>query len=242
MGNICSPAVMQTGLFGRFNYFLNVTSGYVSDITWDTKIKPVNQPDYINLDSVKEFEIHSNWASFALIFFRRLEFYTYLGVSKESMDWRSKPGSPKGSDLKTNNHFSGLAGVKLTLLRFSSFAIGVDAQFFTIPSSNKIIQKIRDIKLPFLVGRQYLKIKEWNVGGGISAFLGPLTPYAGIKHMKMRVRVKSSTDLPTLKFDNRNTWGAFVGCSLSFSHNFYVNAEGRFNDESAVGVSATASF
>ena len=242
LGNICSPAVLQTGLFSKHNYLLNLTSGYITDMTWDKKIKPSSLPNTISLEKVDEFEINSNWATFSLVLLRRLEMYTYLGVSKEKMDWTNKPSFTDTSEVKTQNHFSYVLGAKLNLLYLGNFGLGVSGQYFSLPSSNKLVQRIRDLNLPFEIGSQYLKVDEWQIASGLTCFLGPFTPYAGIKYLDMQVRVKSTTDLPVLHFENQNNWGVFVGCSLIFSCNFYLNVEGRFIDETAVGASAIAAF
>ena len=242
VGNTSAPGVLQTGLFSVHNRLINVTSGYISDIVWDKRIRPSDQPDYVSLDKVDEFEIRSNWGTFSLIFLRRLQIYTYLGVSKEKMDWTNKPDFDETSEVKTRNHFSYCVGGKVILLQFLQTSIGLDVQYFSLPSSNDVVQRIKNLNLPFEMGSQYLKVKEWHVALGIASKIGPLGPYAGAKYMKMRLRVKSDNDFPTLKFCNRNNWGTFVGCSLNLSNNFYVNVEGRFLDEYAFAASATAAF
>ncbi len=244
IGNPASPALMQTGLFNVKNHFINVATGYLADITWDKKIRPSDQPNFVSLDKVNEFEVRSNFSVISLIFLRRLEIYSYLGVSKEKMDWENKPQYQDKSELKARNHFSYSVGAKAILLYFWGMALGIDGQYFALPSSNKLAQRIINLRLPLELSSQYLKLEEWHIALGLGTKLGPFAPYVGINYMKMRldVQTKDKSDLPTLQFCNRNNWGGYAGCSLNFSHSFYVNFEGRFIDETAISVAAITSF
>lgn len=243
VGNPCSPALMQTGLFSVHNHFINVTSGYLADFVFDKKIKPDDKPEFVNLDKVKEFEMHSNMASLSLIFLRRMEIYSYLGVSKETMDWKNKIDQGNPTEIKTKNHFSYGIGSKFILLQFPYSGVGLDVQYFSLPSSDKVLQKLKNIYIPLEVDSQYLKIKEWHIALGCGLKLAALSPYFGVKYLKYRVDVKTEgKDLPTIKFKNCNSFGVFTGISLNLSNSFYLNAEARFIDEFAVAGAAVASF
>lgn len=240
-GNPASPSLLQKGLFNAQSYFISVSTGYIYDNVWDKNIVPTETPDFVSLEKVGDFEVHSNFASFALVFLKRLEIYTYLGVSKENIDWKTKiPFS--STEINTKNHFSYSVGAKAIMLQFSSTVFSIDFQYFTLPKSNKMMQKIVNIYMPMELSKQYLNIKEWQLAFGIATRLGPLTPYVGGDYSHLRLQVKTENDFPTLDFKNKRSWGIFFGSSLNISSILFVTGEMRFFNEKAFSLSATTDF
>jgi len=240
-GNPLSPALLQSGLFSGQNYLINVATGYVYDNVWDKDLTPTENPDFSSLEKVGDFEMRSNFATLALIFFRRLEVYGYFGVSKENIDWTAK--TPFTSpEIATKNHFSYALGAKAIMLQFSQTVFSLDFQYFTLPSSNMMVQKIVNIYMPFDVNSQYLQVQQWHFTLGVASKIGPLTPYAGATYTRFYLQLPSNSNFPTLKFKGKRNWGLFLGASLNISHLFFVTGEVHFFDEKSYALSATTSF
>jgi len=240
-GNPGSPALLPKSLFGLQNPFIGLDSGYIFDFVEERKIKAVRKPSEVNLSKVTDFEIESNLAYVSLALLRRMELYTFLGVTQEKLEW-DPISSPSPSKLKTKRHFSYALGAKFIFLDFGALVVGMDFQYFTLPSSKKIMQKLENLYLPFLLGKQYLKWKEWQTALGIAGKLGPFSPYAGIKYSDGKLQVKTTEGLPSLHFETRNHWGTYVGLSLNITRSIYVNGEARFLDEKGYSFQATSSF
>jgi hypothetical protein len=239
VGNPASPALIQHGLFSK-NSFINLSSGYLYTQAWDKNITPTDAPDELSLEKVSDFEMQSNCATIALNLLRRLEIYSYLGVSKENIDWTAK--IPYSSpEIKTKNHFCYSIGAKAIMLQFSKTVFSLDFQYFTLPSSNKLIPKIVNIYMPIPTGSQYLRMTEWQFCAGVASKIGPFTPYVGGKYSRLNLKVES-TDLPNVSFKNRNCWGLFTGLSLNFSHLIVATFEMRFFDEKAFSAAVNTAF
>ncbi len=241
VGNPYSPALIQHGLFSSQSALVNFSSGYLYSEAWDKNIVPKDTPPDATLEKVADFEMKSSFATLALNILRRLELYSYLGVSKENIDWKAKIPFTS-SEIKTKNHFSYSVGAKAIMLQFGGTVFSLDFQYFILPSSNKLIPKIVSIYMPIPEGNQYLKMKEWQISGGIAVKLGPFTPYGGAKYSHLRLQVKSTEGIPNLFFKNRKNWGLFAGASLNFGPLLVATFEMRFVDEKAFSAAVATAF
>ncbi|MEL7431597.1 MAG: hypothetical protein AAGI90_03595 [Chlamydiota bacterium] len=237
VGNPASPGLLQTGLFSVHNYLINVATGYVYDISWDKKIA-AKDPSY----PVDEFTVESNWSAISLTLLRRLSVYSYLGVSKETMQWDQSSLSGHGGKLKTKNHFSYSVGTKVILLQFGSTKIALDAQYFSLPSSSSFAKTIGSIYWAFDPGEQSLSVEEWHIALGFVRSLGPFSAYLGGKYSQKDIQVFSEDSSPTLEFSQKVPVGLFGGLSLNVSRGLYLNLGGRLFDEYALSFAAIAAF
>lgn len=242
VSNPAAPSLLQSSVFSSNRYLFDLSAGYVYDKVWDKKLRPENPLSSSCLESVKEFEIESNWAFVSITLLKRFSLYSYLGSSKESMDWRKKTVCSSEPSFSAKSHFSYSVGGKWLLLCFERFAIGADVQYFCLPSTKKISQIIHDWTFLEPFGSQHLRLKEWQVALGASKHFGPFCGYLGGKWNHTKLRVSSSDNLPDLFFENRFSFGTFAGLSIGLTKAFYATIEGRFIDEYALSFAAIASF
>ncbi|MEM8628658.1 MAG: hypothetical protein AAGF04_01070 [Chlamydiota bacterium] len=242
VGNPASSSLLQTGLFSVHNYLITVSSGYVYDTTWDKKLRP--DPGSC-LEEIEEFQIVSNWSALCCTLLRRFSLYAYLGVSEETMDWNThqQGGDKRVGSFETKNHFSYSLGAKMILLRWFSTLIGMDIQFFSLPSSKELIEKI-EAWYPWNVetSRHYLEIEEWHIALGAVHSFGPFSAYLGGKYGEKIVEVHGRARDKPWELREQNRWGVFTGLSLRMSRGLYVNFEGRWLDEQAFSFAAITAF
>ncbi len=238
-GSPADPSFLQGGFTSQ--YLFHISSGYINDTVWDKKIRPKTLPDSTALKTPQEFKIESQWGAIILTLLKRLSVYTYLGVSKEKMDWENKPNYYGDENLKTKSHFSFSLGTKVILLRFGSLQIGVNAQYFSIPSVETIEKRIRDLYIPFPLSDQYLELKEWQAAVSAVKILGPFSVYGGLKWMQSKLKV-SATGEPTLRFINQKNLGLFTGLTINITRALYGTIEGRFFDEYALSFATITAF
>ncbi len=239
-GNPASPAILSKGIFGMPNPLISLNTGYVFDFVEKRKIEPSRKPSELNLEKVTDFQIEAHMGYACLTLLRRMELYTFLGVTQETMQW--KPIFPSESKLKTKYHFTYAVGSKFILLDFGATVLGIDMQYFTLPSSKKVQQRLQNIYQLLSLNEQYLKWKEWHFSLGLSTRLGPFSPYIGTKYSNGVLKVKTTDSLPPLRFTTSTNWGFFAGLSLNLSNSLYINAEARFSDEEAYSAKITNSF
>lgn len=242
-GNPLSPALLEKGLFGRSSSFLSIGVGYLADFITDKDLELVNRKEDINLQSINSFKIESQMSYASLRLVRRLEVYGYLGSSSEKIDLTPIVGD-KG-ELKANSHFSYAIGAKAILLDFYRFVISADFNYFSLPSSSKLRKTLEGLALPDFIpiplGSQRLQWREWQIALGLSLRLGPLSPYAGGRYSKAKIKLNIE-DGPSVRFAGKNHWGVFGGLSLMLSPTFFISGELRWCDETAYSTSAVFSF
>lgn len=237
-GNPAGPSLLRHGMVTPINSLVTITTGYVYTKVWDMDLTPKDLPPDVTLEKIGDTEMLSNFASVGLILLRRLEVYSYLGVSKESIDWKSRLPFTS-NELETKNHFSFSVGAKAIMLQFGGTVFSLDFQYFTLPSTDKLLPKIVNLYMPIPLGKQYLNMDQWQVAAGLASKIGPFCPYIGGKYSKVRLKVNSTEGIPNLAFRNRNNWGLFAGASINFGTLLSATGEIRWFDEK--GASAAVS-
>ena len=240
-GNPFSPTLLQKGFFALYNSLASVGVGYLGDYVSDKQLL-LKERDTINFEKVNHFKMESQMSYLSLILVRRMEIYSYLGVSKEKMEWEPLVENNAPDELKANNHFSYAVGAKAILLEFSSAAFSIDVNYFCLPSSEKVKEKLQSLAFPFSLGNQTLKWKEWNFSLGLAGKLGPLTPYFGGKYSTAKLKVSSTNSSDILRFTGKEHWGIFAGISINISKTLYLTGEWRHFDENALSASAVFAF
>ena len=84
---------------------------------------------------------------------------------------------------------------------------------------------------------------EWRVAPYIAKKLGNFTPYVGGEYSDIRLKSKiRSTETLDFRFRADKIFGAFCGLDYKISDNLNLNAEGRFLDQTAAGISVNYVF
>lgn len=87
--------------------------------------------------------------------------------------------------------------------------------------------------------------QEWQVSLGVSRKLGQISPYFGIKYSDVVASAKATISGTTYDLDDTDSdenFGVFVGTLINLTDNLSLNVQGRFIDETAVGVELSFKF
>src|SRR5438105_4558606 len=88
VGNPADPAIMNTGFFSTSYPFFKFTSGYIYDYTSNKRYEASQNSPHFDPSAIKSFGLHSQLASFSLIFVERLQLYGTAGGSREVVEER----------------------------------------------------------------------------------------------------------------------------------------------------------
>jgi hypothetical protein len=227
VGNPADPALMNTGIFSAGYPVFKFTSGYIYDYTPNKHYEGDDQ-------AIHKFGLHSQLASFSLIFIERLQLFATSGSSKEVVE--EKPIYDMIFDIHTNYHFSWSAGAKVILLQWGQTYFSTDFTYFDIPSSQKSFFKyLNRMNLPIGSEKQKFSLNEWQISAGLSSRFFFLTPYIGATYLHSRL----SADV---EYHNAASWGYFYGLTASLTGRFHLNFERRMRDESAYSFATIAVF
>jgi hypothetical protein len=230
VGNPADPALMNTGFFSASYPFFKFTSGYIYDYTQNKRYVASDDQEAIH-----KFGIHSQLASFSLIFIERLQIFGTAGGSKEVIE--EKPVYDMLFDSHTNYHFSWSTGAKVILLQWGQTYFSGDFTYFAIPSSHKSFFKyLNRLNLPLEdPEKQKLSLKEWQASVGLSSRFLFLTPYAGATYLHSKLHAD-------VKYRNQVSLGYFYGLTVSLTGRLHMNFERRVRDEFAYTFSTIAVF
>ena len=246
IGNPAAPAVMNSGVFSSHNPFIKGTSGYIGDYIVDKHYEAdKNNPTFAPDDLFKKFIIHSQLASFSLIFLERLELFGSLGGSKPRTKLQDE--DPAITDLifdfESNYQFSWSAGGKIILMQWGRTYFCTDFTYFAMPeSANSYFKFFNRFNLPLNFGKQEIALEEWQVSAALAMNLFFLTPYFGGTYLNSKLHIGPSPPIGSFDYKNRDTIGYFYGATLSLSGKFHLNYEQRFRTEKAYTFSTIAVF
>ncbi len=227
VGNLADPALMSTGFFSTHYSFFKFTSGYIYDYTQNCRFVADDE-------SIRKFGLHSQLASFSMIFVGRLQLFGTAGGSKELIE--EKPLYDIVLDVHTDYHFSWSAGAKVILFQWGQTFLSGDFTYFAIPSSHKSYFKfLNRANVPLNDEREKLSLKEWQGSLGLSSRFYFLTPYVGGTFLNAKLHAD-------VNYHNQVDWGYFYGLTLSLTGRFHLNFERRMRDEFAYTFSTIAVF
>jgi hypothetical protein len=228
VGNPADPALMNSGFFSTSYPIFKLTSGYIYDYTSDLRFETKNK-------AIKQCGLHSQQASFSLIFIERLQLFGRVGGSKETVYGRSI--ADMIFDANTSYHFSWSAGAKAILFQWGQTYFSGDFTYFDIPSSEKSYFKyLNQANLPFVnTEKQELSLQSWQASLALSSRFFFLTPYGGTTYLHAKMRAQTT-------YRNQVNWGFFYGLTVSLTGRLHLNFERRVRDEFAYTFSTIAVF
>jgi hypothetical protein len=227
VGNPADPALMSTGFFSSSYPFFKFTSGYIYDYTSNKR--------YVASDQlIKKFGLHSQLASFSLIFIERIQFFGTAGGSKEAI--KEEPMYNSFFDKHTNYHFSWSAGSKVILFQWGQTYFSGDFTYFAIPSSDKSFFKYMNrLNLPLETEKKKFSLREWQASVALSSRFFFLTPYGGTTYLHSKLHAD-------VNYRNEVKWGFFYGLTVSLTGRLHLNFERRVRDEFAYTFATIAVF
>lgn len=238
IGNPADPAIMNTGFFSESYPFFKFTSGYIYDYTSNKRYEQTDDP---NFDPIKKFGLHSQLASFSLIFIERLQLFGTAGGSKEIIE--EQPITDLIFSAKTDYHFSWSAGGKVILLQWGKTYLSTDFTYFEIPPSHQSFFKyLNQMNLSFLTEKQKISLSEWQLSAALSSRFFFITPYGGVNYLNSKLHLQAGNEVPSVNYRNEAKWGYFYGLTLSVTGRFHLNFERRLRDEFAYSFATIGVF
>jgi hypothetical protein len=246
VGNPADPAIMNTGFFSSTYPFFKFTSGYIYDYTQNKRYE-TNQddPNFDPNNAFRQFNLHSQLASFSFIFLERLQLFGTAGGTKEGLQGEKQPTwSELAFDFQSDYQFSWSAGAKVILIQWGQTYLSTDFTYFAVPESSQTFFKFFNrLNLPInLAEKQKLSLDEWQISAGLSSRFFFLTPYGGATYLRSHLHIESGPEVPSINYHNAVNWGFFYGLTVSLTGRFHVNLERRVRDEFAYTVSTIAVF
>ncbi|HSX37712.1 MAG TPA: hypothetical protein VLE95_02650 [Chlamydiales bacterium] len=242
VGNPANPAIMNTGFFSLNYPFVKGTSGYIYDYTSNKRYTADQQnPDFDPNQTFKEFGLHSQLATFSMIFVERMEIFGSAGGTKEQAKGRTHPSFLE--DFESHYQFAWSAGTKIVLIQWGKTYLSCDFTYFAIPESSKTFFKfLNHLHLPIDFSQHNLALQEWQFSGALSSRFAFLTPYAGGTYLHSRLHVSSTPETGPIDFHNERKFGWFFGLTASVTGRFHLNVERRVRDEFGYTFSTIAVF
>jgi hypothetical protein len=244
VGNPADPAIMNTGFLSSGYSFFKFTSGYIYDYTSNKRFEANNKNVGFNPnDAVKKFGLHSQLASFSLIFIERLQIFGTAGGSKEVIKEQEQPLSEFIFDNHTSYHFSWSAGAKVIFFQWWQTYLSGDFTYFAIPESHQsFFQFLNRLNLDLNPDKQKISLNEWQLSLGLSSRIFIFTPYGGFTYLNSHLHVEEGLDIPALNYHNEVNWGYFYGLTVSLTGRLHLNFERRMRDEFAYTFSSILVF
>lgn len=241
MGNIVTPFIQ--GSVSRDPFFA-ISEGYVYDVIY-------RQDLFDKYNDKKEFRVYSNFNIFSLSIMRRLELYTLLGSSYESLGWveslLSGVSTPGGKRTQKKKYLSCALGMKVILLQFSRILFGINVQYFSLPCVHYIKETLENISTYFLEdmclfdSNNYdIQYNEWNFSFGLTAMIYYFMPYIAIGYKISHFEATTYQNVLAV-YDNMTRWGLIAGSSFNVGV-LHLNAEIRRSSETSIGFQVSSSF
>lgn len=243
VGNPANPAIMNTGFFSLTYPFIKATSGYIYDYTSNKRYEAESgtTPGFDPNQTFKEFGLHSQLATFSVIFVERMEIFGSAGGTKEQAKGKTHPSFLE--DFESHYQFAWSAGTKVVLLHWGKTYLSCDFTYFAIPQSNKTFFKfLNKLDIPLDLAEQTMNLREWQFSGALSSRFAFLTPYIGGTYLNSRLNVASSPETGPIQYKNEYKFGWFFGLTLSMTGRFHLNFERRLRDEFGYTFSTIAVF
>lgn len=249
VGNPGTPGLMHGGLISS-NPWFKATTGYLADYVSDLRLdlsSGSSNVEQLNPDKTfSKFGLHSQMASFSLVFLQRLEAYALLGGTKEHLKWHDEPKTPFYSALfefQTTYHFSWAAGLRVILLQWGQTFFSFDGSYFVVPQSHKAYFKfLNRLNLNLEEGEQSFYLREWQTGVALASRFWIFTPYAGLKYFNAKLHIQSGPETTALNYHNKKSLGYYYGLTLGLTSKLLVTFERRVVDEFAYMFSTVAVF
>lgn len=246
VGNLGSPAIMNTGLFSAHNPLIKGTSGYIGDYITDKHFEADSQNSSFDPDDAfRKFIIHSQMASFSLILLERLEIFGTVGGSKPRTKLHEEnPNIDLFLDFSSSYQVSWSTGAKVILMQWGQTYFCTDFSYFAMPeSANSYFKFFNRLNLPIdFSKKQELSLREWQISLGLSSRIFFLTPYGGGTYLNSKLHIESGPSTGPLNYKNKFSLGYFYGITASLSGSFHLNFEQRFRSENAYTFSTIAVF
>ncbi|MFC1807211.1 hypothetical protein ACFL0T_02455 [Candidatus Omnitrophota bacterium] len=239
IGNPSLPTMLKKGIFFKDE---NSTFGLLvipeADFTLDRK-----------LDKGKEKHIYSFYGSRAGIVMADRFFVYGLGGAAEA---KQKFEVSSGNEIEWKTEMGASWGVGAAILLYqkditirdkATLSIGIDGKYRSSDLDVEEVIRNGASNSATASGLKY-DYDEMQVAAGISVQFDQFIPYGGVKYADTNGEAAATINgvRYVQDFEPEYNFGVFAGMDIIINDSFAVNVEGRFKDETAVGVSGIVRF
>jgi len=242
-GNPSSPSLIKEGFFISQATWFNFRVGYEGDFVRDRRLL---QNDG-SKRKVNEFKRYNNSVKAVFNVLKRLDIYGTWGENKIEANWVIEEMQNAYSFLEIESRYDNCwsCGGKAIFFEWGNTNFSVGGGYsYTKPKILYLIKNGEIDKLDFF----NMNFNEWQVDVGISYKIDIFTPYALLKYSKAKSKLAidgtiiASNFSSELYMKSNNNLGIALGCALSSSKYFFLNAEVRLIDEEAVTINGEFKF
>ncbi len=241
IGNGAAPALIRESLVFPDSFWLDARAGYIGDFVGNANLEQAPG------GAVDHFQQYTNSASATCNLYNRLDLFGTFGSSRVSADWRfANENTITRIQFETLYHFLWSAGARGIVFEGSllCFSLGGCYTFCSYPPSwasanGTPMDDLSNVNLRW---------RQWQADCAISYKIDLLTPYLGLKYSDAAAYLTGFPDpiatgfASSVEFQNKNSVGLILGCSISNGRYFMLNVEGRFIDEYALSLSGDLRF
>ncbi|OQX84779.1 MAG: hypothetical protein B6D55_08435 [Candidatus Omnitrophica bacterium 4484_70.2] len=138
--------------------------------------------------------------------------------------------------MKTDNAFAYGGGLKFSYPVYENWILGLDAHY--VRHKNDFSAHMDSAVAGYGISGD-ATFQEWQVVGVVGYKIDKFLPYLGVGYTDMRLKLEedwSDGDHTTSKYEADDNAGVICGVSYQPTENITLGLEGRFVDETAIGV------
>lgn len=242
IGNPNAPHIIQQGILGHSDSWLDMRLGYEGDFVSNGLMQQALQGS----GRVDVYEAWTNSGVLTLNILDRIDVYGLLGASRTKAEWRfENEGAVTRIALKTEYNFLWAVGGRTIFYEWNRASLGLGGRY-----TASAYHPEHTTSNGALVNAQgsLFHWHEWQVNLDLTYHISLFTPYIGAKYSYAKTDLKdfpvpiSASGTGDNSFKNETPVGLYLGCSLSNGKYFMFNIEARLIDEEAVSVSGDFRF
>lgn len=237
VGNPASPSMYKSGVTSQEQSDFSLRAGYLGDFVTHRKLQ-AKSTGHSNKETAK-FKRNFNGLEATFNFNDRIDIVGRLGYANHTFL------APENAyRFKTRNDLSYGIGARGAVFEMDNYTVSVHGHYSRDNSTiNKFMAaggQVVNVKSQ----KVKLRDKTWTVGATVSQQMDNITPYAGVQYVKNRLSFSKAAvnGQPLMGQKNRKEFGAVAGVGLVHNEKASLNLEGRFINETAIGVSGQMRF
>lgn len=237
VGNPASPSMYKSGVTSQEQSDFSLRAGYLGDFVTHRKLQQ-KATGHKNKDTAK-FKRNFNGVEATFNFNDRIDIVGRVGMADHTFL------APNNAyRFKTRNDLSYGIGARGAVFEMDNYTVSVHGHYSRDNSTINKLSIAGGDNANVKSQKVKLRDKTWTVGATVSQQMDNITPYAGVQYVKNRLSFSQPNvgGQALVGQKNRKEFGAVAGVGLIHNEKASLNIEGRFINETAVGVSAQMRF
>lgn len=242
VGNPDAPKIIQQGLLGHSDSWIDVRLGYEGDFVSNGLLHQFIESS----GRVDTYEAWTNSGVLTLNVLDRIDMYAVLGASRIKAAWRfENENIISRIEVKTEYDFLWALGGRTIFYEWNRASLGLGGRY-TASSYHPMHTTSSGVVVD--AQASHFHWDEWQVNLDLAYHVSLFTPYIGAKYSHARAELRdfpvpiSSSGTGNNSFENETPVGVYLGCALSSGRYFMFNIEARLVDEEAVSVTGDFRF